>query len=106
MNIYEIITEKIIEQLEKGVVPWRKPWKTISPQNLVSKKEYRGINSILLNCSPFQNPYFLTFNQARSLGGNVRRGERGFPVVFWKFLEKETQDREKILVPLLRYYRV
>src|SRR5205809_7627290 len=94
-QIYETITDKIIEQLEKGVVPWRKTWKTVLPQNLVSKKEYRGINLILLNSLLFENPYFLTFNQARFLGGNVRRGEGGFPVVFWKFLERETQDREK-----------
>src|SRR5439155_20409715 len=84
MNIYNVVTQKIIEQLEKGVVPWRKPWHTILPQNLISRKEYRGINSILLNSLPFEHPYFLTFRQARVLGGFVRRGERGFPIVFWQ----------------------
>src|SRR5438552_1010716 len=103
MNTYQIITEKIIEQLEKGAVPWRKPWRTILPQNLVSKKEYRGINSILLNCFPFEHPYFLTFKQAKTLGGNVRRGEKGLPIVFWQFLEDE-ETEEKF--PLLRYYTV
>src|SRR6266487_1271468 len=100
MNVYEVITKKIVEQLEKGVVPWRKPWKTLLPQNLVSKKAYRGINSILLNSLPFDHPYFLTFNQARALGGFVRKGERGFPVIFWEMIEKG-QDKDKETFPLL-----
>lgn len=45
---YEIVTEYIIKQLESGVAPWRKPWRTVTPANLVSKKEYRGINIFLL----------------------------------------------------------
>ena len=45
---YEIVTESIIKQLESGVAPWRKPWRTEPPANLVSKKEYRGINIFLL----------------------------------------------------------
>jgi len=102
-EVYAIITEKIFEQLEKGVVPWRKPWKTILPQNLISRKEYRGINSILLNCLPFEHPYFLTFKQAKTLGGNVRRGEKGLRIVFWQFLEDE-ETKEKF--PLLRYYTI
>jgi antirestriction protein ArdC len=103
MNTYQVITEKIIEQLEKGVVPWRKPWQTVLPQNLISRKEYRGINSILLNSLPFEHPYFLTFKQAHGLGGFVRRGEKGLPVVFWQFMENE-ETKEKF--PLLRYYTV
>lgn len=103
MNVYAIITQQIIEQLEKGVVPWRKPWRSILPQNLVSRREYRGINSILLNSLPFENPYFLTFKQARLFGGFVRRGQRGFPIVFWQFIEDE---ETKETIPLLRYYTV
>jgi antirestriction protein ArdC len=105
MNVYEIITEQIILQLEKNVVPWHKAWKTYLPQNLISRKEYRGINSILLNSLPFQNPYFLTFKQARLLGGSVRRGEKGFPIVFWNFIiNEESEDKKKL--PFLRYYTV
>ena len=92
MNTYQVITEKIIEQLEKGAVPWRKPWKTILPQNLISRKEYRGINSILLNCLPFEHPYFLTFKQVKALGGFVRHGEKGLTIVFWQFLEDEETE--------------
>src|SRR5438445_750761 len=100
-NVYEIITERIIEQLGKGVVPWRKPWNTILSQNLISRKEYRGINSILLNSLSFENPYFLSFNQTQALGGFVRRDEKGFPVVFWQMIEKgEGKDKETF--PVLR----
>ena len=102
-QVYAIITEKIIEQLEKGAVPWRKPWKTILPQNLISKREYRGINSILLNSLPSEHPYFLTFRQARALGGFVRHGQRGLPVVFWRFIEDEETKKK---IPFLRYYTV
>jgi hypothetical protein len=47
-SVYEIITSRIVEELEKGQVPWRKPWRTLPPANLVSKKAYRGINVFLL----------------------------------------------------------
>ena len=84
-TVYEVITDRIIEQLEKGVVPWRKPWTNGEPANLVSKKAYRGINAIMLNCAPFSSPYWVTFNQAKQLGGSVRKGAKGWPVVFWIF---------------------
>ena len=51
-STYEIVTESIIKQLESGVAPWRKPWRTGMPVNLVSKKEYRGINIFLLAFQP------------------------------------------------------
>ena len=48
MNTYEIVTERIINLLEHGVIPWRRPWAATGlPRNLVSKKTYRGVNSFL-----------------------------------------------------------
>ncbi len=111
-NIYEIVTERIIKGLEKGELPWRKPWVSGGsiPKNYVTKKPYRGINIWLLFCEERQNPYFLTFKQAESLGGKVKKGEKGTLVVFWKWLEKTEQDQDgnsKIKkTPLLRYYIV
>jgi antirestriction protein ArdC len=105
MNVYEVITKRIIEQLENGVIPWKRPWRSALAQNLVSKKEYRGINSILLNSLPFENPYFLTFKQARLLGGHIRAGAKGFPVIFWQFIE-DTSTEERKRIPFLRYYTV
>jgi antirestriction protein ArdC len=85
-KIYDMITDRIIALLEKGVVPWRKPWKAgeATPRNLVSRKPYRGINAMHLSALEFSSPYYLTFNQAKNLGGHIRKGAHGIPVVFWK----------------------
>ena len=108
-SVYEIVTEQILEQLDKGVIPWRKPWAGGGePANFVSKKAYRGINTWLLACSKYASPYWLTFNQVKDKGGNVRKGEKSSLVVFWKGLEVEDKDHEGKVktVPMLRYYRV
>jgi len=57
------------------------------PKNLVSKRDYRGVNVFLLHAMMYESPYWLTYNQAKELGGHVRKGERASPVVFWKRLE-------------------
>ena len=109
IDVYQRITETIIRQLEAGVVPWHKPWsggEARAPQNLVSRKHYRGINPFLLSCTPFEQPYWLTYKQAQALGGHVRRGERSTPVVFWKWLAKEDHDGKEKRIPLLRHYCV
>ena len=101
--VYEIITAQIIAQLEKGVVPWRQPWRNGLPKNLVSGKVYRGINLFLL--SMVNDEYFVTRKQAERLGGRIRC--KGFPVVFWKILERENLKSGEIeRIPLLRYYKV
>jgi antirestriction protein ArdC len=88
MNVYEIITDRILNSLGNGVVPWRRPWHTETPKNLISSREYRGVNVLVLQSSPYESPYWLTCNQARDLGGSVRKGERGTPIVFWKVSER------------------
>lgn len=89
-DIYSLITERIIEQLETGVVPWHS---SVSKQgmskNLISKKEYRGINPFVLWTAPFDSRYWLTFKQAQGLDGHVKRGEKGFPVVYWHWRSPE-----------------
>ena len=73
-TVYEIITEQIINSLEQDQIPWRKPWSDFgSPKNLLTGKEYSGINFFLLSLSGWQNPYFLTYKQAKKLGGISRR---------------------------------
>jgi antirestriction protein ArdC len=115
MNVYEIVTNQIMELLEEGTIPWHKPWKASGgAKNLVSKKPYRGINQFLLNCSPHSSPYWLTFNQTRQKGGQVRKGEKSTLVVFWKWIDhKDNDDQEADAntsstgkIPLLRYYNV
>lgn len=107
-DIYNIITDRIIELLEEGVVPWSKCWSSPAggvPQNFISKKPYRGINAFLLAFAPYQSPYWMTFKQAKDLGGSVKKGEKSTLVVFWKLLKK-TEDGEEKSIPLLRYYRI
>jgi antirestriction protein ArdC len=76
-TVYDVVTESIIKQLESGVAPWRKPWRTEMPANLVSRKEYRGINIFILAPQGYGSRYWLTYRQAQALGGNVKKGERG-----------------------------
>ena len=110
-SVYEIITDRIIKQLESGIAPWHKPWKTSDalPRNLITQREYRGINTWILLSSGFAQPYWLTFRQANELGGHVRKGESGMPIVYWKFGTREVQDGEEIIEHksvLCRYYTV
>jgi antirestriction protein ArdC len=94
---YDAITDRIIAKLEEGVVPWCKQWygKAGMPKNLVSGNQYRGINVFMLHCLAYESPYLLTFNQAKKLGGHVRQGEKGCPVVFWKLMDvQEDKDED------------
>jgi antirestriction protein ArdC len=103
---YETILASVIKEMENGNVPWRKPWFSSRPYNMVGKNQYRGINSLWLSIQQYDDPRWLTFNQAKNLGGNIKAGEHGTPVIFWKILEKsETQPdgTDKIVkIPLLR----
>src|SRR5687767_6828717 len=83
---YQVVTDKILEALERGVVPWRKPWQTHQgpPCNAVSKRPYHGINLVLLSLAPYQDHRWLTYKQAKELGGHVKSGETSALAVFWK----------------------
>jgi antirestriction protein ArdC len=116
MNVYEIVTEKIINLLEQGTVPWRRPWNSAGlPRNLISKKPYRGLNFFLLSASKYVSPFWLTMRQANELVGHVRKGEESTIVVFWKADDvKENEEGAGNQLPnesvcrrfVLRYYRV
>jgi antirestriction protein ArdC len=95
-NIAEEITNRILEDLEKGVTPWEKPWKLgrglSLPTNASTGKHYRGINVFVLwdeqQKRRFSSPAWVTFNQTNSLKGRVKKGEKGTEVVFYKRLAK------------------
>jgi antirestriction protein ArdC len=108
-SVYEVITSRIVEMLEQGTIPWRKPWSAAdAPRNLVSGKAYRGINLFMLTASAGTSSHWVTFKQATELGGSVRKGSHGTPVVFWKPPAKPTegQTEEEKRGFLLRYYTV
>ena len=107
-SVYEMVTERIINQLEKGIVPWRKPWTGIrsGAYNRISKKSYSLLNQMLLK----HEGEYATYNQWESLGGHVRKGEKSEIVVFWKIqpIEETKEDgtKETKQVPILRYFNV
>jgi len=108
-KVYEIVTDKIIKELEAGNIPWSKPWKSSHdrPKNLVSKKAYQGINTILLGMEGYKSPWWLTYKQAAKLGGNVKKGSKGAMVVFYKIYDKKKKDSDDTdRIPVLRYYKV
>lgn len=107
-DVYTIVTNRIIEKLENGVVPWQQPWSQAGlPKNLISKHQYRGINVWLLASLNYSQNHFLTFNQIKELGGSIKKGEKSCPVIFWKWLERENrQTGETERIPFLRYYNV
>jgi len=109
-TVYQIVTNRIIEELEKGVIPWRKPWAGGGlPVNFITKKPYRGVNCLLLWLSDYSEPYFLTFNQVNKLGGSIKPGSKSHIVVYWNWIDSKTEKNSKgepEKIPLLRYYRV
>ena len=100
MNIQEVVTDRIIAALDNGIIPWRKEWTASNalPSNYITKKPYRGINTWMLLCSEFPSNEWMTYKQAQSIGAQVRKGEKGSPVVFWKFdnvkIDKATGDEK------------
>lgn len=109
-SVYEVVTDRIVKQLEQGTAPWRRPWVVrgrgddAMPANLVSKRAYRGTNALLLGmCAPYASRWWLTFNQARAAGGCVRKGEKAWPVVFFKRVTKDESDDGRAF-GILRYF--
>ena len=115
-DVYHIVTERIIEKLEHGVVPWRQPWQDAGlPQNLITKRPYRGINVMLLASLGYAQNLFLTSKQLNELGGSIKAGENPVLVVYWNWQEskpnpnKEASDEQggaQKKIPFLRYYTV
>ncbi|MCD4744067.1 MAG: ssDNA-binding domain-containing protein [Desulfobacteraceae bacterium] len=109
-KVYEIIQAEILKKLDQGVIPWNRSWNTGEVKNIISKKNYRGFNAIWLSCQGYSSEYWLTYKQAKQLKGNVKKGESGTIIIFWKILKKTVENDqgewEQKKIPLLRYYRV
>jgi antirestriction protein ArdC len=115
-QVYQIVTNTIIEQLEKGVIPWKKSWSAEGPKRMTTGKVYRGINRLLLGAvaSVYGSDLFLTWNDIQAKNGRVRKGERGHLVVFYKPFQvksKKVNDKGEEVeviknVPILRYSKV
>jgi antirestriction protein ArdC len=112
-DIHAIVTDQIVAAIEAGAKSGGAAWLTLSgmPQR-VTGDEYRGINSLILGLTAYatgySNPTWLTFNQAKALGGMVRKGEKATRVVFYKMLEREAEGEDEPTrgIPMLRQYAV
>ena len=104
IDLYQTITDRMIQEMETGIIPWRKPW--MAEGRAISHttgKPYSLLNQMLLG----KAGEWLTFKQCQEEGGHVRKGEKSRMVVFWKWIDKEDEETGEITqVPYLRYYSV
>lgn len=107
-NVYEMVTERIIEQLENGIIPWQRPWTGTKEgaYNRISGKPYSLLNQMLL----LHTGEYASFKQWTEAGGHIRKGEKSEIVAFWKLqpIKEELEDGTEIIkqIPFLRYYNV
>lgn len=106
-NVYQMVTDRIIAELEQGIIPWNKPWTGVKGGafNRISRKPYSLINQMMLR---HQGEY-ASYKQWQSCGGQVRKGEKAEQVVFWKVYQtREEKDGEEVVhsIPVLKYYSV
>jgi antirestriction protein ArdC len=116
-TIHRMVTERMIAALQRGTVPWHKPWQAAAgrPRSMSTGRLYRGVNVFLLGMTAadegYRSPFWGTYRQISDLGGQVRKGESSTLVVFWKQAQTERRDLQTgelaiKSVPVLRYYRV
>jgi antirestriction protein ArdC len=116
-SVHRLVTDRMIAALERGTVPWQKPWNAGDgrPTSMTTGQPYRGVNVFLLGLAAaeegYRSRYWGTYRQITQLGGQVRRGEHSTLVVFWKPVEiadRDPQTGELMAkqVSVLRYYRV
>jgi antirestriction protein ArdC len=115
-EIYQVVTDRIVQALEQGVVPWRTPWTPAGrPRSMSTGNAYRGVNTLLLSLASrehgWSSPWFGTYGQIQERGGQVRKGEKSTLVTFWKTLVKQERDPATSevasrAVPMLRKFRV
>lgn len=120
-DIYSRITDQIIGHLEKGVKPWTQPWNAAHAAGPVTRplrfngETYSGINILSLWASAmersFAAPIWMTFRQALALGGCVRKGEKGSPVVYANTIQRTELDEKSgqdidVTIPFMKGYTV
>ncbi len=124
-EIQESITARIIEGLQNGIVPWKKPWRNDpncgTPANVVSRRNYSGINPVLLDLAAqangFTSRFWGTYDQWQNLGGQVRKrpdhvkaGHWGTNIIFFRQVKKNkvdaTGDEKTESFPLMKFYTV
>jgi len=114
MSVYQIVTNKILDALERKVVPWKNPYVGVPHQNFFTRRPYSGVNSLLLNIDTtefnYQSPYWLTWTQINDKGWTIKKGAKSCIVTFWspvnKTVNDENNDQKEETRFVFRYYRV
>ena len=107
-DIFNKITDTIIQKLRDEIIPWRKSWRSGLPRNYISKRPYNGINFLSLCSMEFSSPYYLTYLQCKQQNGFINKGEQGSLVVFWKIEDLDEISRKELISdrkvkPILRH---
>ena len=95
---YQLVADEIVRQLEAGTAPWVQPWKAGElslPHNPVSGARYRGANTLWLSMAGRRDPRWMTYKQAQSVDAQVKNGEKGTRIQYWKFTEKRIVKDDK-----------
>lgn len=117
MNVYEIITDRIIKELESGIIPWEKPWVNTSGTNVARSHNDGRIYSILNQMCIGMPGEYATFKQVTAEKGTVKKGAKSSPIFFWSMMHKEVKDKDGNVkmkdgqpvmnnIPFLKYYSV
>ena len=111
ISVYDIVTQKVLEAMENGTLPWRKAWASVngSPFNAATGRKYSGGNFLLMSILGFNTPGYVTVNQIKAANATIKAGEekKHFPVFYWRMLERENNvTGKKESIPMLRYFLV
>lgn len=117
VDVYQMVTDRVMAQLEQGIIPWQKPWKNIASGceddlaiSYSSRKPYSFLNQMLLG----RNGEWLTFKQIKEMKGSIKKGAKAGMVVFYKriVVKEKVQDAEgnekekQSVIPMLKYFNV
>ena len=104
MDIYAEITNRMIHEMEQGMIPWNKPWMASGAAvSHTTGKPYSLLNQMLLG----RSGEWITFSQCQQEGGHIRKGEKASMVVFWKWLDREDEETGEVKqIPYLKYFNV
>jgi len=111
-DIYQTVTDLVLDGLNKGIIPWLRPWTdATTPYNGATGREYQGINIMILGLIQEMKKYpenaWLTFKQAKDLQGSVKKGEKSTLIVYWSMVKtKDKETKEEKTVPILKYFNV
>lgn len=109
-DIHKEVTDKILEAMKSGSLPWIKPWSSIGsqgmPRNAITRRAYSGANVALLWMRGFASQRYLTYKQAQEAGGNVKKGEKGTMIIYSSAVERIADNGDKKMIPFLKTFTV